>query len=64
MLPGVIVGRHSRLRDVVIDRGVIIPEGTVVGEDAIDDGRRFERTTNGITLITQAMIDRWAADHA
>ncbi len=58
ILPYVDIGRHARLSDVVIDRGVRIPPGLVVGEDADDDARRFNRTANGITLITQAMIDR------
>ena len=60
LLPGVVVGRHSRLSRVIIDRGVKLPEGTVVGEDPIEDARRFERTENGITLITQDMLDRLA----
>ncbi|MGB8339693.1 MAG: glucose-1-phosphate adenylyltransferase [Burkholderiales bacterium] len=64
LLPGVIVGRHSRLKRVVIDRGVIIPEGTVVGEDPLDDARRFERTEKGVTLITQEMLDRCVRPHA
>ena len=33
VLPYVEIGRRARLRDVVIDRGVIIPEGLVVGYD-------------------------------
>ena len=64
LLPGVDIGRHSRLRKVVVDRGVIIPEGTIVGEDPIEDARRFERSESGITLITQEMIDRCALPHA
>jgi glucose-1-phosphate adenylyltransferase len=64
VLPGVTVGRHSRLSRVVIDRGVRIPEGTVVGEDPAEDARRFERTANGITLITQDMLDRLAPRRA
>lgn len=64
LLPGVIVGRHSRLNKVVVDRGVVIPEGTVVGEDPAEDARRFECTANGITLITQAMIERCAQTQA
>ncbi len=42
----------------MIDRGVRIPEGLVVGEDPAFDGKRFRTTENGITLITQSMIDR------
>jgi glucose-1-phosphate adenylyltransferase len=56
LLPSVTVGRHSRLTRVVIDRGCQIPEGLVVGEDADDDARRFERTDKGITLITREML--------
>jgi glucose-1-phosphate adenylyltransferase len=61
LLPGVTVGRHSRLTRVVIDRGCQIPSGTVIGEDAADDARRFERTENGVTLVTQEMLDRLRA---
>jgi glucose-1-phosphate adenylyltransferase len=61
VLPGVTVGRHARLRNVIIDRGVDIPEGLVVGEDPELDARRFRRTEAGVCLITQAMIDRMNA---
>ena len=54
------IGRGARLRRVVLDRGVIIPDGLVVGEDPDLDGRRFRRTDKGICLITQPMIDRLA----
>ena len=58
VLPDCDIGRHARLENVVIDRGVRIPEGLVVGEDPEEDARRFRRTPGGICLITQAMIDR------
>ena len=58
VLPYVEIGRSARLTDVVIDRGVKIPEGLVVGEDPVLDGRRFRRTDKGVCLITQPMIDR------
>jgi glucose-1-phosphate adenylyltransferase len=45
----------------VIDRGVKIPEGLVVGEDPELDARRFRRTASGVCLITQAMLDKLAA---
>jgi glucose-1-phosphate adenylyltransferase len=61
VLPDVTVGRHARLTRVVVDRGVIIPEGLVVGEDPVEDARRFRRTDKGVCLITQAMIDRLGA---
>ncbi len=58
VLPYARVGRHVRLKRVVIDRGVIIPDGLVVGEDAELDASRFRRTETGVCLITQQMIDR------
>ena len=56
-LPKVIVNRKADLKNCVIDRGVIIPEGLVVGQDAAEDAKWFRRTDSGITLITQSMID-------
>ena len=58
ILPYATVGRSARLRNVVIDRGVRIPEGLVVGEDAEQDAARFRRTGRGVCLITQPMIDK------
>jgi glucose-1-phosphate adenylyltransferase len=57
IMPYVNVGRGARLKNVVIDRGVEIPEGLVVGEDPAEDARRFRTTDQGISLITQTMID-------
>jgi glucose-1-phosphate adenylyltransferase len=61
VLPYVEVGRHARLRNVVIDRGVRIPRGLVVGEDPEDDARWFRVSDGGVTLITQKMLDARAA---
>ncbi len=60
VLPYADIGRHARLHNVVVDRGVRIPEGLVVGEDPVADAARFRRTDRGICLITQPMIDRLA----
>lgn len=57
-MPYVEINRKARLKNVVIDRGVIIPTGLVVGEDPELDAKRFRRTDNGICLITQPMIDK------
>src|SRR5215469_18953010 len=53
ILPYVRVGRGAQLRNVILDRGVRIPDGLVVGDDAALDAERFRRTPNGICLITQ-----------
>ena len=60
IMPRVEIGRKVFLRNVIIDRGVRIPDGLVVGEDPELDAHRFRRTEGGVCLITQAMIDRLA----
>ena len=57
-MPYAEINRNARLTNVVLDRGVSIPQGLVVGEDPELDARRFRRTDNGICLITQPMIDK------
>jgi glucose-1-phosphate adenylyltransferase len=56
LLPDVEVGRHARLSKVVVDRGVSIPEGLVVGEDPELDARRFHRSEGGVVLISADML--------
>ncbi|MDR1368301.1 MAG: glucose-1-phosphate adenylyltransferase [Candidatus Accumulibacter sp.] len=58
LLPEVQVGGGARVRRAVVDHGVCIPPGMVIGENEQEDERRFRRTSNGIVLVTQAMIDR------
>ena len=60
LLPGVQVGRRARLTKVVVDRGCVIPDGMVIGEDPDLDAKRFRRTPGGVTLVTQSMLDRLA----
>ena len=61
ILPECQIARNVRLRKVVLDRGVVLPEGLVVGEDPEEDARRFRRSDKGVCLITQPMIDRLKA---
>jgi glucose-1-phosphate adenylyltransferase len=61
VLPHVRIGRHARLTNAVIDRGVHIPEGLVVGEDPEKDAKFFRVSEGGVTLITKPMIAARAA---
>lgn len=56
VLPDVVVGRHCRLKKVVLDKGCIIPEGTVIGEDLELDAQRFEVSPDGVVLVTPEML--------
>ena len=53
---GVTIGRRCRLREVVIDKGCTIPDGTVIGEDLTADARRFHVTEGGVVLVTPEML--------
>ncbi|SFR01106.1 MULTISPECIES: glucose-1-phosphate adenylyltransferase [unclassified Enterobacter] len=58
LLPDVNVGRSCRLRRCVIDRGCVLPEGMIIGENAEEDARRFYRSSEGIVLVTKDMLAR------
>jgi len=59
-LPRCQIGRGARLTRAILDRGVVIPPGMVVGDDPYEDAVRFHRTESGICLITPEMIERLA----
>ncbi|MGA2264180.1 MAG: hypothetical protein ABSH28_22445, partial [Acidobacteriota bacterium] len=44
--------RHSRISRAIIDRGVSLPEGTVIGFDPEEDRRRFQVTESGIVVVS------------
>ena len=56
ILPNVDIGRRCRIRRAVIDKDCHLPEGTVIGENAEEDARRFSVTPDGIVLVTPEML--------
>jgi glucose-1-phosphate adenylyltransferase len=56
ILPNVTIGRHVKLKRVVIDKGVIIPEGMQIGITPDEDRKRFYVSEKGITLVTPEML--------
>jgi len=56
VLPDVTIGRNCRLTKCVVDKGTIIPEGTVIGEKRDEDAKRFDVTESGIVLVTPEMF--------
>jgi glucose-1-phosphate adenylyltransferase len=61
ILPQVHISRGARLKRVIVDKGVVIPPGLIVGEDPAQDAKRFRRTERGVCLITNEMIERLGA---
>ena len=56
ILPKVTVNRHVVLKNVVVDRGCIIPEGMQIGVDLNLDAKRFYVSEKGIVLVTPDML--------
>ncbi|MCG6872574.1 MAG: glucose-1-phosphate adenylyltransferase [Gammaproteobacteria bacterium] len=55
-LPDVSVGEGCRLKRVILDNGCRVPAGTVIGEDAEEDARRFYRTEQGVVVVNRDML--------
>jgi glucose-1-phosphate adenylyltransferase len=52
LLHNVIVGRHARIENAIIDKNVVVPEGAVVGVDKEHDlARGFTVSPGGITVV-------------
>ncbi len=57
ILPEVDIGRHCRIKKVIIDRGTVVPDGTEIGVDMEADKKRgFRITDKGVTLVTPDML--------
>lgn len=48
------IGRHCKIRRTIIDEGVHVPEGTIIGYDIEEDkARGFTVTESGIRVVTR-----------
>jgi glucose-1-phosphate adenylyltransferase len=56
VLPNVTVGRNCRISRAVIDKGCILPDGTVIGENREEDEERFYVSPGGVILVTPEML--------
>ena len=56
ILPKVSIGKNCRINRTIIDKGTVIPDGTVIGENREEDAKRFHVTPEGIVLVTSAML--------
>ena len=56
VLPHVKIGRGCRISRAILDEGCAIPDGMVIGEDAVLDRQRFHVTGQGVVLVTPDML--------
>jgi len=58
VLPRAVIGPDCLVRRAVIETGCHLPPGTVIGEDPIEDARRFHVTEGGVVLVTPEMLQQ------
>ena len=56
VLPDVEVGKNCIIKNAIIDRGCMIPEGTQIGVDLEQDNLRYFVSPKGIVLVTPDML--------
>lgn len=58
LFPQVVIGRGARLRRCIVDKGVRVPPGEVIGEDPVKDAERFTVSEGGVVVVTRADFDQ------
>jgi glucose-1-phosphate adenylyltransferase len=56
ILPNVQIEHGCRVRRAIIDKGCRLPTGTIIGENAEEDAKRFFVSPRGIVLVTPEML--------
>ena len=54
VFPRAEIGRNCRLRRCIIDKGVKVPPGTIIGEDLEADRARFTVSDEGVVVVERA----------
>jgi glucose-1-phosphate adenylyltransferase len=58
LFPHVVIGRHCLIKNAIIDRGIQIPEHTVIGYDVASDRSKYTVTDGGIVVVSPERGDR------
>jgi glucose-1-phosphate adenylyltransferase len=55
LMDGVEIGRHSKIRRTIVDKGVKIPANTTIGYDLEADRQRYTVTDSGIVVVPKGV---------
>ena len=58
VLPKVRIGKNCLIKNCVIDKGTVIPDGFEIGVDLDEDRKRFIVTDEGVVLVTPGMMNQ------
>lgn len=56
VLPEAVINRNCRISKAIIEKGCIVPEGTIIGEDKAEDEKRFHLSSGGVVLVSPDML--------
>jgi glucose-1-phosphate adenylyltransferase len=51
VMRGARIGKRCKLRRTIVDKWNVIPDGTVIGYDAVADRKRFTVSESGIVVV-------------
>ena len=58
ILHGARIGKHCRLSKTILDNGVKLPDGTIIGENPEHDRQHFHVSPGGVVLVTPEMLEQ------
>lgn len=56
LLPASHIGKHCKLKKVIVGEGCVIPDGSVIGYDREEDEKHYTVSETGIVLVTSEML--------
>jgi glucose-1-phosphate adenylyltransferase len=56
ILPEAVIGRNCDITKAIVEKGCLIPEGTVIGKNRVEDEKNYHVSSSGVVLVTPDML--------